>query len=90
MNFLRPLFLEIEGRNLAKNFAKFSPRFSPMSAKKIHHNFALGAFRPNKSLHGQTIKDPQLDVQEINGVQEFLSQGRSRHRKCLFYSVLVP
>ena len=39
---------------------------------------------------GQTVKDPQLGVQEINGVQEIPSQNRSRHPKCLFYSVLVP
>ena len=39
---------------------------------------------------GQIIKDPQLDVQEINGVQEIPSQKRSRHPKCLFYSGLVP
>ena len=39
---------------------------------------------------GQTIKDPPLDVQEIDGVQEIPSRERSWHQKCLFYSVLVP
>ena len=39
---------------------------------------------------GQTIKDPPLDVQEINGVHEIPSQERSWHQKCLFYSVWVP
>ena len=34
--------------------------------------------------------DPQLDVQEISGVQEIPSQKRSRRPKCLFYSALVP
>ena len=53
-----------------------------------------GIFQKKKNLmsaiHGQTIKDPPLDVQEINGVQEIPSQERSWHRICLFYSVLVP
>ena len=34
-NFLRPLFTEIEGRKLTRNFAKFSLHFSPTSAKKF-------------------------------------------------------
>ena len=32
-NFLRPFSLEIEGRKTAKNFAKISPHFSPISSK---------------------------------------------------------
>ena len=43
-----------------------------------------------RTLAGQTIKDPPLDVKEINGVQEIPPQERSWHRKCWFYSVLVP
>ena len=36
-----------------------------------------------RSQNGQTIRDPHLDLQEINGVQEIPSQKRSRHPKCL-------
>ena len=40
--------------------------------------------KPNPPFFGQKRKDPPLDVQEINGVQEIPSQKRSRHPKCLF------
>ena len=48
-NFLRPLFLEIEGRKSAKNFAIFSPHFLAHVGEKFRQNFALGAFRHNHS-----------------------------------------
>ena len=42
--FLRPLFLEIEGRKSAKNFAIFSPHLSPMSAKNFARISLSGFF----------------------------------------------
>ena len=49
-NLLRPISLEIEGRNSTKKFTKLSPHFSSVSLKfttKNHPNFALGNYGHN-------------------------------------------
>ena len=43
-NLLRPFSLEIEGRTSAKNFAKISPHFSPISCAKISQELCSGGF----------------------------------------------
>ena len=45
----------------------------------LHVNVIISVHLVPKGPFGQTIKDPQLDVQEINGVQEMRSQERSLH-----------